>query len=51
MNVSVHKSETSIKNYSTKTNENFLHMSVAIETVESTTEQLYIENNSVDMGR
>ena len=26
-------------------------MSVAIETVESTTEQLYIENNSVDMGR
>jgi hypothetical protein len=28
---------------------NFLHTSVAIETVESTTEQLQIGNNSVDM--
>jgi len=56
MKVSGHKSETSIKNYSTKTSEqkleklsNFLHTSVATETVESTTEQLQIENNSVDM--
>lgn len=56
MKVSGHKSETSIKNYSTKTSEkkmekmsNFLHTSVAIETVESTTEQLQIGNNSVDM--
>jgi len=56
MKVSGHKSEASIKNYSTKTSEkklekmsNFLHTSVATETVESTTEQLQIENNSVDM--
>ena len=58
MKVSGHKSETSIKNYSTKRSEkklekmnNFLHMSVVIEIFESTTEQLQIENNSVEMGR